>query len=59
MKEDNNKKSIKNNQDNNTVEVVVIQPFFDLVENQDRKVGDKFTADKERATLLKDLSFVK
>lgn len=58
MKEDN-KKAIKNKQDDNTVEVVVIQPFFDLVENQDRKVGDKFTIDKERATLLKDLSFVK
>lgn len=58
MKEDN-KKATKNNQDNNTVEVIVIQPFFDLVENQDRKVGDKFTADKERSTLLKDLSFVK
>lgn len=58
MKEDN-KKATKNNQDNNTVEVVVIQPFFDLVENQDRKVGDKFTADKERANLLKNLSFVK
>lgn len=58
MKEEN-KKSIKNKQDDNTVEVIVIQPFFDLVENQDRKVGDKFTADKERATLLKDLSFVK
>lgn len=58
MKEDN-KKATKNNQDNNTVEVIVIQPFFDLVKNQDRKVGDKFTTDKERATLLKDLSFVK
>lgn len=58
MKEDS-KKSIKNKQDNNTVEVVVIQPFFDLVENQDRKVGDKYTTDKERANLLKNLSFVK
>lgn len=58
MKEEN-KKPIKNKQDDNTVEVIVIQPFFDLAENKDRQVGDKYTTDKERANLLKSLSFVK
>lgn len=58
MKEEN-KKPIKNKQDDNTVEVIVIQPFFDLVEDKDRKIGDKYTTDKERANLLKSLNFVK